>query len=477
MVSNEKSLILLRRIIDVMLTICAFMTAYFIKKYCLPAWLAGLTETSNYILSIFMILIIWSISFIFFNIHKDINKLSESRYIIEIIKIITINISILLIIFYIVKVNDISRLLIFLFYILNILYISMSFLLIKKINKNKASYKILLAAMEDPDISRELAEAITNDTSLNYEIIGCLGMNECDIGKTIFDDIKVVGTLDDMQPFLAENMVDGLIFTAPIEKIWEVERYLSMAETMGVPIRILPHRHLRTFLDARPKFYSMSFDLFFGHPTLVLRPTATTRGALLFKSMFDFLFAFVLLILLFPLFSGIACIVGISSPGPIFYRQERCGLYGRKFTLYKFRTMIADAHTARQNLMNRNEADGVVFKIKNDPRIIPYVGKFLRKYSLDELPNLINVLQGNMSIVGPRPPLAQEVACYEPWERRRLSMKPGLTCLWQVAPRRNSIPFKKWMEMDLKYIDNWSIGMDIKILLQTLRAVLSGYGM
>lgn len=144
--------------------------------------------------------------------------------------------------------------------------------------------------------------------------------------------------------------------------------------------------------------------------------------------------------------------------------------------VYKFRAMVADAEARRQELEALDEADGPVFKIKKDPRIIPFVGTLLRKASLDELPQLINILKGEMSLVGPRPPIPAEVEKYDIWQRRRLSMKPGLTCLWQITPNRNEVGFEEWMKMDLEYIDNWSLGLDLKIFLKTAQAVLMGAG-
>lgn len=144
--------------------------------------------------------------------------------------------------------------------------------------------------------------------------------------------------------------------------------------------------------------------------------------------------------------------------------------------VYKFRTMVPDADKRQNEFLALNEADGPAFKIKKDPRIIPYIGTFLRKTSLDELPQLINVLRGEMSLVGPRPPIPGEVEQYDIWQRRRLSMKPGLTCIWQCAPKRNDICFNEWMKMDLHYIDNWSLWLDFKILFKTVKAVLAGDG-
>jgi lipopolysaccharide/colanic/teichoic acid biosynthesis glycosyltransferase len=182
------------------------------------------------------------------------------------------------------------------------------------------------------------------------------------------------------------------------------------------------------------------------------------------------------MVVLLPVFMAIGLGIKVFSKGPVFYKQERLGMNGRRFMVYKFRTMVADADERLKELARMNEADGPAFKIRNDPRIIPWVGTFLRKSSLDELPQLFNVLKTEMSLVGPRPPIPKEVDEYSVWHRRRLSMKPGMTCLWQIAPRRNDLSFEEWMKLDLKYIDNWSIFNDFKILVLTAKAVLTGAG-
>ena len=196
---------------------------------------------------------------------------------------------------------------------------------------------------------------------------------------------------------------------------------------------------------------------------------------LLVKSFIDYVGAIFLILLLSPVLLIVALLVKLSSPGPVIYSQERAGLNGRRFMVYKFRTMVADAEELRATLEDQNEMDGPVFKIKNDPRITR-IGHFLRRTSLDELPQLFNILKGDMSLVGPRPPIPSEVEQYLPCQRRRLSMKPGLTCIWQVSSRRNDIPFEKWMKMDLKYIDNWCLLLDLKLLLRTLSTVILGSG-
>jgi exopolysaccharide biosynthesis polyprenyl glycosylphosphotransferase len=192
------------------------------------------------------------------------------------------------------------------------------------------------------------------------------------------------------------------------------------------------------------------------------------------KRVIDLVGIVALLAVTAPIISVAALAIRITSPGPVVFRQARCGLYGRRFEFLKLRTMYEDAEARRQELADLNEMDGPVFKITDDPRITP-VGRFLRKWSIDELPQLWNVLRGDMSLVGPRPPLPDEVDQYATSDRRRLSMRPGITCLWQVSGR-NEIGFANWVKLDLEYIDTWSLARDAEILLGTIPAVLRGSG-
>ena len=209
-------------------------------------------------------------------------------------------------------------------------------------------------------------------------------------------------------------------------------------------------------------------------PMLSLSTVPESTAQLAFKRLLDIVVSLSLLIGLSPFFLLVAILIKLESPGPVFFLQERVGMNQRRFKIYKFRSMVADAEEQRKNLETLNEADGPVFKIRNDPRITR-VGRFIRKYSIDELPQLINVLRGEMSLVGPRPPIPAEVEQYTWDQRRRLSVKPGMTGLWQVSGR-SDLSFKEWVELDLRYIDSWSIWEDFAILLKTFRVVIEGRG-
>jgi exopolysaccharide biosynthesis polyprenyl glycosylphosphotransferase len=217
-------------------------------------------------------------------------------------------------------------------------------------------------------------------------------------------------------------------------------------------------------------------DYFERQPILVFRSAPDDSWQLLVKAVFDRVSSALALIVLSPLFLVVALCIKVSSPGPVFFCQQRSGRHGRPFNMYKFRTMVTNAEQLQNELAHLNEMSGPVFKVTNDPRITR-IGAFLRKTSLDEFPQLYNVFRGEMSIVGPRPlPVYETLSITENAQRRRLSVKPGLTCLWQIQGRNEVVDFKEWVRLDLEYIDRWSIWLDFKIVLMTVPVVLFGRG-
>lgn len=481
MAKEDRSLIQLSRIFDVVLTVLTFLLAYLIKNSFLPPPFRGLCYTANYYLILLLIGIIWYTSFQYSSLYTlYFRKRPLTSLFMRVTEVVTINMLFLALFFYIFKIEDISRLMIGIFYTGNIIVLTASRWGIHKILRFLRTRKNLLlnvlVVVGSKQAAKDLISAIQRDADANLKILGCLDL-ECDaIGTEVADGVKVIGTLEQLGDILASHVVDEVIFAMPVDMIWNAEKYFNMAEAVGVQIRVVPHWHLRRFLVSRPHFYSMDFEEFLETPTFVLSATPQNRGELLVKAAFDTILAILLLIVFSPLFLIIACAIKFFSPGPVFFKQVRSGLNGRRFTLYKFRSMVVDAEVMLGDLLELNEASGPVFKMKDDPRIIPRIGTFLRKTSLDELPQLINVARGEMSLIGPRPPIPEEVAKYQLWERRRLSMKPGITCLWQILPQRNEVSFQKWMELDLQYIDNWSLWLDFTILCKTALAVILGRG-
>ena len=271
----------------------------------------------------------------------------------------------------------------------------------------------------------------------------------------------------DARELLERGGVDELIIVADKEPLSEFTEIFLLCEELGVTARVVlnffPHSFVRTELNR-----------FGEYPLLSFSRTPTNEALLFVRRLMDLAIVCMVGIPAVLIISAASAAIKLTSPGPVFFRQQRCGLNGRLFTMYKLRSMVDNAEQDRVELEALNEMDGPVFKSSRDPRITG-VGKLLRKFSIDEFPQLFNVLRGDMSLVGPRPPLPQEVARYESWQRRRLSMKPGITCLWQISGR-NEINFQDWMKLDLTYIDNWSLLLDLKILLKTVPVVLLGRG-
>jgi len=281
-------------------------------------------------------------------------------------------------------------------------------------------------------------------------------------------DLNEVSLVDFIQ-FLHDHSVNGVVLNARHIYFGLVEKVIQACELEGVEVWLMADFF-------KTQISKTTMDELHGKPVLVFRSTPDTSWQSLIKITFDRVSAFVGLILLSIPFIFIALFIKLTSPGPIFFKQKRSGLNGQPFTMYKFRTMVTNAEQRRFELEAMNEMSGPVFKVASDPRITK-AGRILRRLSIDEFPQLWNVLKGEMSIVGPRPLPVDEVKRFEDLaHRRRLSVKPGLTCIWQISGRNNITDFKDWVRMDLEYIDNWSLWLDIKIVFQTVPVVLFAKG-
>jgi exopolysaccharide biosynthesis polyprenyl glycosylphosphotransferase len=268
---------------------------------------------------------------------------------------------------------------------------------------------------------------------------------------------------------LHDHSVFGVILSAKRANFEQVEYVIRACELEGIEVWLIAD-----FFSTQ--ISRTSLDEVAGRPLLVFRTTPEASWHNFVKQLMDFVGAFLLLLILSPVFLVIALAIKFTTPGPVFFKQKRSGRNGAPFTLYKFRTMVTNAEQFKHELAAMNEMSGPVFKLTNDPRITP-IGKFLRKFSLDELPQLLNILRTEMSLVGPRPLPVDEVLRFENLaHRRRLSVKPGLTCLWQISGRNQITDFKDWVRLDLEYIDHWTIWLDLKILLHTIPVVLRGTG-
>jgi exopolysaccharide biosynthesis polyprenyl glycosylphosphotransferase len=277
-----------------------------------------------------------------------------------------------------------------------------------------------------------------------------------------------LGSVADLGSLAAREVIDEVIFAALPEQLGAMRDAITLCETVGIRAHIA--------LDIAPLVVARLYrDELAGMPLLTFSTTPHAAVPLIVKRAVDVTLAGALLAVLSPLFLIAAIAVRVTSGGPVLFHQIRVGLNGRRFRLYKFRSMVHDAEHRRHEVAALNQLNGPIFKVADDPRLVP-VGRWLRRTSVDELPQLFNVLRGEMSLVGPRPPVPEEVRAYRPADRRRLSMKPGLTCLWQVNGRDLVTDFDRRLELDLHYIDNWSLGLDFRILAQTIPVVLRGRG-
>lgn len=336
--------------------------------------------------------------------------------------------------------------------------------LLRSARRKGYNYRVVLIVGSGLRAER-FAKTIDAHPEWGIRLLGFLDDPEA-LGKLV-GKWRVIGACDNLAGFLDENVVDEVIFITPRHWLDRVEGYIRVCEKIGVRATLAID-----FFDAsiaKPVVKDVE-----GWPLLTFDSTPQDFFYLSLKRFLDLTGATCGLLLLLPLFLLVAIAIKCTSRGPVFFRQTRCGLNGRTFQILKFRTMVADAEKKLKELKKLNEVGGPVFKIRNDPRITA-VGKMLRRTSLDELPQLINVFMGDMSLVGPRPPIPAEVERYERWQRRRLSMRPGITCIHEVVARNNK-DFNHWMKLDLEYIDNWSFTLDFKILGRTVFAVLRGTG-
>ncbi len=312
--------------------------------------------------------------------------------------------------------------------------------------------------------AQKVADMVLNSPELDTRLVGFLDFHRKGLWR--YRDVPLVGHPDSIREVIANTQLDAIFWAVEPEDMSRIE-VMAVAEKMGVRVVVMPSMYDPKLARIRPSYVN-------GMPAMVYRSDPEDQVALLGKSLMDRIGALVGLLVFAPIMFITALAIKLTSRGPVFFKQTRSGVNGKQFGLLKFRTMCCDAEGRKDGLMDKNEMSGPVFKIKRDPRVTK-VGRFLRKYSIDEVPQFVNVLRGEMSLVGPRPPLPSEVSRFEPWQHRKLSVKPGLTCLWQINGR-NAIDFEEWMRLDLQYIDNWSLWLDAKIIAKTIPAVMKGSG-
>jgi len=457
---------------DVVLLIMAFFTAFEVRDVYFSENHGHLIPLERYLWLIYPFLLSWFFLLYYFDIYKsqgtqpfwkEIGKIGKSSFFVTLFLMSAV---------FAFKADYISRLFITFSGAIGFLFLVVERSLLRTIvhSLRKMEYNdrnVLIVGTGQG--ARELAEVITQSKHWGLNLIGFISDHSENKIERILRS-PILGDVADLPKILRQHIhvIDELIFTISRKRLEEMEETFLLCEEQGVRT----HVAMNFFPNKIAKVYLEDMN---GIPLLTFTTTPHNTSLLMAKRFFDIFVAATLLVATSPIFLLIGLLIKIMSEGPIFFCQVRIGLNGRKFTLYKFRSMLQNAETMKGDVEHLNEMNAPLFKIKNDPRTTAF-GRFLRRVSLDEFPQLYNVLLGDMSLVGPRPPLPEEVAQYEPWQRRRLSMKPGLTCLWQVNGRNKIVDFKKWVEMDLHYIDNWSLKLDFKIFIKTIFVVLSGRG-
>ncbi len=458
--------------VDLILTGLAFFIAYQIKN----THFGGLSSDINYPFVLLLLLVVGSISFNVFLLYQPGRHLDLLRIFASIVKSVSFTLAGSLVILYFLHLAHISRLLLIIFALTTIILlfsVRIARVIMHRCGIVQSRYQKEILIIGSHERAKDLVRYLQSVNHYAINIIGCLEIDAKRSGEEVTSGVHVIGSMDDYRTLLLNTAVDEIIFAMPLKKIANAGDQIAFAEDLGINVRILPDWQIYQ-LHYHPKIASVFVEDFVGLPTLSLTSIPRRVVELTMKEVFDRLSALIGLIVLSPLFVAIAATIKLTSRGPVFFKQQRCGLNGRLFDVYKFRSMVTNAEELKKDLEALNEEDGPAFKIAKDPRVT-WIGSVLRKTSLDELPQLINVLKGDMSLVGPRPPLPSEVQQYDVWQRRRLSMKPGITCIWQVSGR-NSVAFEQWMRMDLEYIDRWNLLLDIKLLLLTVPAVVFGTG-
>jgi len=317
--------------------------------------------------------------------------------------------------------------------------------------------------------ARGVFAEISRQPELGIRVVGFADVTESD--SAVYDlPARVVANEESFEATLKKHAVDEVLFTDIGLSFSTMQELAEIAAEEGVQVTLAAD-----FFSL--EIFQSGVSYFGDIPLIHFQASNGGResGALMVKRFIDVVVSSILCVLLSPFLLLVALAIKLESPGPVFFKQKRVGKNGRTFTLLKFRSMIAEAESMLEGLKDKNEMTGPVFKIKNDPRVTAF-GRFIRTYSIDELPQLINVVRGDMSLVGPRPPLPEEVSHYKRKQRRRLSMRPGLTCTWQVSGRNDIPDFEHWAKLDLEYVDNWSLIKDFILLFKTIPAVLRGTG-
>lgn len=466
---NWKLLNLLLGMIDILAITLAFQFSYVINYFTT----GGFFFSDPRLLSLYLLIMPFWLLILYLIQITEIPR--TKRYTVLFFEYLqsTVLIIVLLLVFYFVfKLYLISRLFLIEFAILGFLFLFFARVLEYKVFKiyRAKGYNFVNVVLIADNSSLPFIESLILNKEWGYRIYAIF--TESPIIKEKYEESVILlpdNSLEVLNDLMEVDLIDEVLYMKTKIVPSEVRETVRSCEELGVVFSL-------NYSDQNNKLTNAIKTVIGDQKFLTFINIPHNSFALTIKKIMDISLSVFLIVCLSPLLLGISVLIKLTSKGPVVFKQARVGLRGRQFNLYKFRTMIADAERLKKDLEAENQMDGPVFKIKDDPRVTS-IGKFLRKTGLDELPQLFNVLKGEMSLIGPRPPLPSETQQYKRWQLRRLSVKPGLSCFWQIKPDRNNIKFEKWMELDLAYIDNWSLRLDLIILLKTIITVFKRSGM
>jgi len=453
-------------VLDIIVTILSFFTAYY---------LTNLIETDYFVFTIdyvYMLLLIiptWALLLK----TSNLATIPRTRSTLSVLfKLLNFNFIGFLLIFLYKHIFDLqifSHYMIISFTVVNLFSLFILRMIIFRVFKyfRVNGHNIHNVILYADDNSDQFISDILTYKEWGFRILMILS-NSDKIRKKYGKEIRIIPDKISIRDLIKVDIIDEVIYCKSTIVENRIHDLIQACEEIGVILRLQSNLSPMTYSNA----YLTNFN---DRSFLTFNTTPKNKFALIWKSFIDFWISFAIIFLLSPFMLLVSILIKTTSTGPVIFKQERVGVRGRKFYIYKFRSMVQNAEKLKERLNKINESDGPTFKIKNDPRITA-VGRMLRKTGLDELPQLFNVLKGEMSLIGPRPPLPDEVEKYERWQLRRLSVKPGITCTWQIFPNRNDVIFEKWMKLDMQYIDNWSLKADFILFFRTILSVFRAGG-
>jgi exopolysaccharide biosynthesis polyprenyl glycosylphosphotransferase len=464
--SRRKDIKPLFAVLDIIVTVLSYFFAYFLINIIDTGYFKFYQE---YIIMLFLIIPTWAILLQLLNLTRIPRTRSYVSIFFSFLNFIAIGFALIFLYKHIFGLTNFSHYFIISFSIINLLALYIFRMLTYKVFKyyRATGHNIHNVLIFADDSSENIIDNIIDHKEWGFRILMIL-TNSQKIRNKYNTRIKVFPDKISIKNLLDIDIIDEVIYCSSSIDENKLVDLIENCREIGVTFRL--QSDLSPMSDA-----NSHLTRFENIPFITFTNTPRNTVALAWKSFSEFWIAFFIIFLLSPFILIIALIIKYSSKGPVIFKQERVGLRGRKFYIYKFRTMFYNAEYLKDSLLTKNESDGPTFKIKDDPRVTK-IGKFLRRTGLDELPQLFNVLKGEMSLIGPRPPIPQEVEKYKRWQLKRLSVKPGITCTWQVIPNRHDILFEKWMKLDIQYIENWSIKKDFVLIFKTIKSFFTPTG-